>query len=236
MAMTAIGDLFHTTATGALAIGHVSVPVHGGSVYVRDAKPTPASGTLRKKGWRAVKKLHDMMFRKRTPGTHGGMFKDSHKAVMEALLWHCCNPVTGIMDAALETIAKAAHMTVQTLHARLKDLRAWGMIKWQPRCDRDKDTGRLQQETNLYELCPPDKWLFQPPDAPAPDYHGAPQRVPEPLELAAQETDPVAKLAALGTGLPRSQGGSGIEQALFALGTAGLQSGRWTDDEQPAPA
>ncbi len=233
MAMTAIGDLFHTTAHG-VSIGRRSgAKVWGGSHHTRDAHAKPVSGTFRKQFWRAFRRLRDLFISKHERGQHGGKIRADHKELLEALIWRCCNPITGKIDPAISTLARLAGQSSATVCELLKDLKEWGIINWTRRCDRDKATGHLIQDTNLYELCPPDKWLFQPPpDAPTPDDHGAPY-TPDAFETAAtaaKEGDTRAAVAALECEPPPSLGGSKLAHALASLGKAMLPP-RNEDDE-----
>jgi hypothetical protein len=218
MTSIAFSDLFHFGQTG-VSIGRKSVPVWGGSRFVCDAIPKTKPYDIVVGWFRRFRRVAAILFDARDRGSHGGRITRFHEDVLEALIFRCRNPRTGVIDPAVSTIARMARASCSAVYAALAELRELGVIDWENRCDRDKATGQLFQVTNLYELRPPDQWLHQPPpEAPAPEI-GAPEHVPDAWEAADQAAasgDHGAVVAALECEPP----GNRVVDALSRLGKA----------------
>jgi hypothetical protein len=129
----------------------------------------------------------------RQPGRHGGIVGRTALAVLYTLAFDFLNHRTGGCDPSLDAIAAKAgccRRTVVNALARLRDL---GLLAWRRRCEEDRDDKgrfRLRQRTNAYGLLPPSQWRgYRDPEPPPPDPAtlGAPERIPDPIDMAVAE-------------------------------------------------
>jgi Helix-turn-helix domain len=139
----------------------------------------------------------------RQSGRHGGIIGRTALAVLYTLAFDFLNHRTGRCDPSLDAIAAKAgccRRTVVNALARLRDL---GLLAWRRRCEEgrdDKGRFRLRQRTNAYALLPPSQWRgYRDNDLPPPDPAtlGAPERIPDPIDMAVKEITQGNRMASL---------------------------------------
>jgi hypothetical protein len=130
----------------------------------------------------------------RQPGKQDGALGRNGLKVLEAMIFDFLNFVTGQLDPAIKTIARAACISERSAKRGLANLKRCGVMGWLRRAGATRDEkGRfcLEQDTNAYGLIPPSQWLgfIDMPDAPPPqpDTWGATPPLPSAVEQAAEE-------------------------------------------------
>jgi hypothetical protein len=105
-------------------------------------------------------------------GHQDGALGRNGLSVLHTLIFDFLNFASGKLDPAIETIAKAAGISVSSAKRGLAKLKAAGVVNWLRRCAEDWENGRfiLRQETNAYGILPASQWRgYTPaPQAPAP--------------------------------------------------------------------
>jgi hypothetical protein len=154
-------------------------------------------------------------------GRHGGAVGRTALAVLHSLVFDFLNHRTGRLDPSYAAIARKSGVSLRAVSDALKRLRELGLLHRIRRCVEDWQDGqfRLRQETNAYMLLPESYWRgWRPPaepPAPASGTWGDPAPVLTGVALAALESNPVLKVAALRTEL-----GSDLARALASLGAS----------------
>ena len=190
MSSVAVGDLFGPII-GRAARGTERQRVWGGSKLVADVPPKPVVYSAAAKLLHKFEAVLDVLFQRKVPGTHGGEITHLAEKVYRVLALYCRDRNTDEISPSHSYIARKARSCTSAVARAIAYLKRLGFIAWERRCVRDRD-GRLTQETNLYELRPPEKWLHKPrPNAPAPHPTtiGVPEPVLAPLDAAGDAID-----------------------------------------------
>jgi hypothetical protein len=160
-----------------------------------------------------------------TPGKHGGALGRSGLAILYVLLFDFLDYATGRLDPSLDAIAAKAGVCRRTVVAKIKQLRALGLLHWQRRSREEKDAAggfRRVQETNAYAVLPPSHWrgYHEPPPAPPPmpGTWGDHPPLPDPITQAMDELRHGQHRTALG--LLGSDPGDQLASSLARLGRA----------------
>lgn len=135
-------------------------------------------------------------------------------SVLHALLFDFLNYRSGRLDPSYESIAKAASVSVRTVHRAINRLKACGILNWVRRCSESYDDRRyvLAQDTNAYGVMPATQWRgYSPPADPPPPLPGTwGEHPPRPPELAQAAAD-------LANGLPTSSPMAPLAAAIGRL-------------------
>jgi hypothetical protein len=130
----------------------------------------------------------------RQPGMQDGALGRNGLLVLHALIFDFLNYITGQLDPAIKTIARAACISERSVKRGLASLKRCGVLNWIRRAGETRDEkGRfcLEQDTNAYGIIPPSQWLgfVDMPDAPPPhpSTWGATPPLPPAVEQAAEE-------------------------------------------------
>jgi hypothetical protein len=157
----------------------------------------------------------------RQPGKQEGALGRSALAVLNVLLFDFLSDPRGTCEPAKETLATRACMSVRTAGRALAKLKAARVLDWARQCVAEAgELGGIvwRQLTNAYHLLPVSQWLGHRPKPPAPpperDAWGAPRRVPDIIEQAAEASTMREKIAALDLDSDRS----GLNAVLARLG------------------
>jgi hypothetical protein len=103
-------------------------------------------------------------------GYQDGVLGRNGLKVLETLIFDFLNFASGRLDPAIETIAKAAGISVSSAKRGLVKLKESGVVNWLRRCAEDWKDGRfvLKQETNAYAILPASQWRGYTPEPEAP--------------------------------------------------------------------
>jgi hypothetical protein len=130
----------------------------------------------------------------RRPGKQDGALGRNGILVLQALIFDFLNYVTGQLDPAIETIARAACISESSAKRGLASLKRCGVLNWIRRAGETRDEkGRFcrEQDTNAYGILPSSQWLgFADRDEappPHPSTWGATPPLPSLIEQAQEE-------------------------------------------------
>jgi hypothetical protein len=162
----------------------------------------------------------------RQPGRQDGALGRNGLLVLHALIFDFLDYATGQLDPAIETIAKAACISLRSAKRGLANLKHCGVLHWIRRAAETRDEkGRfcLEQDTNAYGIIPPSQWLgfVDQPDAPPPhpSTWGATPPLPSALEQAVIAKQDGGSAATILTRLEEDPGDE-LAAALARLGRA----------------
>lgn len=162
----------------------------------------------------------------RQRGRQNGALGRNGLLVLHALIFDFLDYATGQLDPAIETIAKAACVSVRSAKRGLASLKHCGVLNWIRRAAETRDEkGRfcLEQDTNAYGILPPSQWLgfIDQPEAPPPhpSTWGATPPLPSAVEQAIIARQDGGNSAAILTRL-EDDPGDDLAAALARLGRA----------------